>query len=371
MLKSLVHQQCMLYHHCNLWLSPPALAAAPVVNPVPPVAARVPPVVARATRSNRRSSSRRPGAGAQSATAGGGRGQGFLQAEMDKLLDEIESIEPIGQTEWELVTVNFNRAFPNLPDQDQLALRRKFNTMHRKQVPTGDPNCPPEIVRAKQLCWMLVNKADIVDEGKDDDDEEDRANEGDDDDNDDDHFDGDDDIGGPIILNNAAMLGGTDPTNNSSREQQVNNVLANANATAAVANPRAGVSSIAGSAPVPAAPSLATINHKGIIDSLIEQGLCTTKTPKKTTLRRFPHELPTASATKGSFDGMIEMMQFEMLQAQRAQAKRDLEWEEEKRRIMLERELERKRREASELRNVRIMPQTWRINDTCPYLARR
>ena len=51
------------------------------------------------------------------------------------------------------------------------SLKRKFRTLFITKIPTGDPNCPPEIRRAKNL-YELIKKKSELSEGDDDEEDE-------------------------------------------------------------------------------------------------------------------------------------------------------------------------------------------------------
>ena len=87
------------------------------------------------------------------------RGQGYSFQEISSLLDVLEVVLPIGHDEWETVQREHLLKFPE-QDRDTNSLRRKYNQLYRKRVPTGDPNCPPEVRRAKRICHNIKEKAD-------------------------------------------------------------------------------------------------------------------------------------------------------------------------------------------------------------------
>ena len=78
----------------------------------------------------------------------------YTRDELLSLLSVMERILPIGTEEWEQVQMDHSK---NYPGRDVESIHRKYNSLHRKQVPTGDPNIPPEILaakRVKQKIWM-------------------------------------------------------------------------------------------------------------------------------------------------------------------------------------------------------------------------
>ena len=98
-------------------------------------------------------------------TVKGGRASGSRNFGLDKLhfmLDYLEKILPIGPDEWEQVMQHHNHAYPK-PGRDVYAIRRKYMTLQRKTIPTGDPTCPPEVKQAKRIKYKLGQKADLGD----------------------------------------------------------------------------------------------------------------------------------------------------------------------------------------------------------------
>ena len=80
----------------------------------------------------------------------------WTQEELRYFLHLMEEILPIGPDEWEL-TVS-RHAIP-YSGRDVEGLRRKYNTLHRKKCPTGDPNIPWEVDLAKRIKFNIGEKA--------------------------------------------------------------------------------------------------------------------------------------------------------------------------------------------------------------------
>ena len=70
----------------------------------------------------------------------------------------MEGILPIGTDEYDIVTSQQSQSFPG---RDVDALRRKFNTLHQKRCPTGDPNMPWEVRQAKRVKYKIGDKASL------------------------------------------------------------------------------------------------------------------------------------------------------------------------------------------------------------------
>lgn len=77
---------------------------------------------------------------------------GFLNVMMDIL--------PIGPNEWERAVERHSVTYPG---QDINSIRRKYHTLHHRQIPIGDPNCPSDVKLAKRVKYTIGDKADIGD----------------------------------------------------------------------------------------------------------------------------------------------------------------------------------------------------------------
>ena len=94
----------------------------------------------------------------------------------------VDEIVPVGNPEWELIWEQHNSCYPN-QDRTIESLKRKFQELAKKKIPTGDPNCPPHVRFAKRIYRKIVEATDgstgasDLDDDLEDDDEE---NEGDD-----------------------------------------------------------------------------------------------------------------------------------------------------------------------------------------------
>ena len=113
------------------------------------------------------------GCGKKGATSGaGGRGLGFGKVELDSLLDLLEEHLPIGQMEWERVSNKHDERYPSV-ERTVDSLRRKFASLYRKNLPTGDPDIPREVRRAKAIRQKIIERSDIGDDDNLDDDVDD------------------------------------------------------------------------------------------------------------------------------------------------------------------------------------------------------
>jgi hypothetical protein len=78
---------------------------------------------------------------------------------MELMLETIESVRPIGGAEWEIVADMHMTLYPEL-NRDALSLQRKFNALHSSTVPSGDPDCPDYIRRAKRAKFLIEEHSD-------------------------------------------------------------------------------------------------------------------------------------------------------------------------------------------------------------------
>ena len=90
------------------------------------------------------------------------RGPSYSKEEVDTLLCIVYQKLPIGQDDWDGVYEEHLSRWPDT-DRDVLSLRRKFNQLANKKVPTGDPNCPPHVREAKQILFLIKEEADMLD----------------------------------------------------------------------------------------------------------------------------------------------------------------------------------------------------------------
>jgi len=89
------------------------------------------------------------------------RGYQFRAEELNDFLEIVESFPPISAQNWQAVA---NIHLENYRREAQTAesLRRKFQEIARRTGPTGDPNCPPYVIKAKQINRQLVQMIDAL-----------------------------------------------------------------------------------------------------------------------------------------------------------------------------------------------------------------
>jgi hypothetical protein len=119
----------------------------------------------------------------------GGRGAKFATAELEHLLSIVEEILPIGAPEWERVWDRHDSAF-RAKERTPESLKRKFQELARKKIPTGDPECPPHVRKAKHIYHKIILATDgstggsdaglgfeVENDGDDDDDDDEKEEE--------------------------------------------------------------------------------------------------------------------------------------------------------------------------------------------------
>lgn len=99
-----------------------------------------------------------------------GRGATFTALELSSFLDLLEERLPISLDEWDMVTALHLATFPE-PNRNKDTLKRKFQMLYSTKMPTGDPNIPPNVLRAKRINNEIKEKTELVEDGDDDDDD--------------------------------------------------------------------------------------------------------------------------------------------------------------------------------------------------------
>eukprot|EP00977_Amphora_coffeiformis_P013371 scaffold3492_cov99-Amphora_coffeaeformis.AAC.1 len=69
----------------------------------------------------------------------------------------MEKHIPIGTSAWEAITRQHNEIYSvNARGRD--SLKRLYQGLLQKKVPTGDPHCPPEVKKAKEIERLVAAK---------------------------------------------------------------------------------------------------------------------------------------------------------------------------------------------------------------------
>ena len=89
-----------------------------------------------------------------------GRASDYSVEEVLHFLNLMEEILPIGSQEWDQLLQLHLVDFPTT-GRTVDSLRRKYASLHRKKIPTGDPECPVEVKKAKRVKRLIGIKADL------------------------------------------------------------------------------------------------------------------------------------------------------------------------------------------------------------------
>jgi hypothetical protein len=125
------------------------------------------------------------GVSARGVGRGGGRGRGISNATEDQasnrgrnytnietniMLDIVGDILPHGQEMWLRVQEKYNADIPSdqgFPARDSDSLKNKFKQLRNMSKPTGDPDCPPTVIRAKRISRDIENEMAVTNLGED------------------------------------------------------------------------------------------------------------------------------------------------------------------------------------------------------------
>jgi hypothetical protein len=87
------------------------------------------------------------------------RGFKFALSEIESLLKVVEVIIPIGNPDWDKILHKHASRYPTKYRTAKL-LKRKFQELACTKIPTGDPNMPPPICKAKHIYYRIVQVTD-------------------------------------------------------------------------------------------------------------------------------------------------------------------------------------------------------------------
>ena len=90
------------------------------------------------------------------------RSMGFTQIEIDNMLGIIEKVLPVGGEEWKRVADLHLLIFPE-QCRTKESIKRKYQGLYRKQMPSGDPYCPTDVRYAKQINEKVKRKMELSD----------------------------------------------------------------------------------------------------------------------------------------------------------------------------------------------------------------
>jgi hypothetical protein len=90
------------------------------------------------------------------------RGWGFINAEIDCLIQIIEVVLPIEPNDWDRVTEHHCSYYPGL-DRTCESLCCNFASLYNHKKPMGDPSCPVYVRDAKQIFKLIKEEMDMLD----------------------------------------------------------------------------------------------------------------------------------------------------------------------------------------------------------------
>ena len=93
-----------------------------------------------------------------------GRGGNYSAAETNCLLDVIAEFRPVSGYDWAAAEAEFSNRWPS-SNRDVTSMKRRYGNLHRKKPPTGSPDCPPEVRRAKRIYQDILEGLDASDGG--------------------------------------------------------------------------------------------------------------------------------------------------------------------------------------------------------------
>jgi hypothetical protein len=105
-----------------------------------------------------------------------GKGSHYSTEEIDLIMDVVEKVLPSGEYMWERVAKEYNERKPRgSACRDMESIRIKFRKFKNEKKPTGDPNCPEHVKRAKRIARLIDNHvgATEINDDVDSDDEND------------------------------------------------------------------------------------------------------------------------------------------------------------------------------------------------------
>ena len=82
----------------------------------------------------------------------------YHMAERCNFLRIMLEVLPIGPDQWAEVASRYS---VNFPGREADSIRRKYNELHKKNVPSGDPNIPEDIQLARRVKYEIGIKADV------------------------------------------------------------------------------------------------------------------------------------------------------------------------------------------------------------------
>ena len=85
-----------------------------------------------------------------------------MTTEPETILESIEEHLPIGQMEWETVEQRHSLLYPEQKRTIE-SIKRKFRILYNTKAPTGNPNIPPHVRKAKAIKQKITTRAEVSD----------------------------------------------------------------------------------------------------------------------------------------------------------------------------------------------------------------
>ena len=114
-------------------------------------------------RTSARQAARNGNGNGNGGNGGGGRRgntRNFTYEERINFLTIMRDVLPIDGNEWDSVVSQHNQLYAHC-DRSIPSLRRKFQELYRKKIPSGDPNMPEDVRLAKHVMYKITEKSEI------------------------------------------------------------------------------------------------------------------------------------------------------------------------------------------------------------------
>jgi hypothetical protein len=89
------------------------------------------------------------------------KGKNFTASELNAMLTLVEEFLPLGSDHWENVAFEYNKKVSSDRVRNADSLRKKFKVLRNVKKPTGDPDCPIEVKRAKRAQYAIEAKMGV------------------------------------------------------------------------------------------------------------------------------------------------------------------------------------------------------------------
>jgi len=76
--------------------------------------------------------------------------RGYTEDERMNFLEILERRLPTSGSEWSLVASEHSETYPTM-ERNVESIKRQYQSLLRRREPTGDPNCPPDVKKAKAI----------------------------------------------------------------------------------------------------------------------------------------------------------------------------------------------------------------------------